>query len=226
MEINDISNDINLEQMRREKDKAYDMMTYIVMGACLLIVLFLTYLFWSRRKHMRLLMARNHQLTLARDQAQEADRMKTAFIQNVSHQIRTPLNAVSGFSTILAQQSDELTDEERQDLARRIEHSAGIITNSLNHLIIVYTLVQFRIYACAKRVYAPCAFSCIAASCILRIWRVCILYISPQSHLFSPQTAYNVRVHYFICAHHETAVETKKEPTAWRCYRLMERMMI
>ena len=135
MEINDISNDINLEQMRREKDKAYDMMTYIVMGACLLIVLFLTYLIWSRRKHMRLLMARNHQLTLARDQAQEADRMKTAFIQNVSHQIRTPLNAVSGFSTILAQHSNELTDEERQDLARRIEHSADIITNSLNHLI-------------------------------------------------------------------------------------------
>ena len=106
MEINDISNDINLEQMRREKDKAY-----------------------------RELMEQNHQLILARDHAQEADRMKTAFIQNVSHQIRTPLNAVSGFSTILANQIDELADDERQDLARRIEHSATIITNSLNHLI-------------------------------------------------------------------------------------------
>ena len=135
MEINDISNDINLEQMRREKDKAYNLMTYIALGACVLGVLFLSYFIWSRRKHMRELMVQNQQLTLARDHAQEADRMKTAFIQNVSHQIRTPLNAVSGFSTILANQIDELADDERQDLARRIEHSATIITNSLNHLI-------------------------------------------------------------------------------------------
>lgn len=135
MEINDISNDINIEQMRREKDKAYNLMTYIALGACVLGVLFLSYFIWSRRKHMRELMVQNQQLTLARDHAQEADRMKTAFIQNVSHQIRTPLNAVSGFSTILANQIDELADDERQDLARRIEHSAAIITNSLNHLI-------------------------------------------------------------------------------------------
>ena len=135
MDINDISHDINLEQMRRETKKAYDMMTYIALGASLLGVLFLSYLFWTRRKHMQQLMAQNQQLTIARDQAQEADRMKTAFIQNVSHQIRTPLNAVSGFATILAKQLDELSDEERHDLAARIEHSAGIITNSLNHLI-------------------------------------------------------------------------------------------
>ena len=135
MDINDISHDINLEQMRRETKKAYDMMTYIALGASLLGVLFLSYLFWTRRKHMQQLMVQNQQLTIARDQAQEADRMKTAFIQNVSHQIRTPLNAVSGFATILAKQIDELSDEERHDLATRIEHSAGIITNSLNHLI-------------------------------------------------------------------------------------------
>ena len=135
MEINDISSDINLEQMRQEKDKAYDLMIYIALGACLISVFFLSYFIWSRRKHMRELMVQNQQLILARDHAQEADRMKTAFIQNVSHQIRTPLNAVAGFSTILANQIDELADDERQDLARRIEHSAAIITNSLNHLI-------------------------------------------------------------------------------------------
>ena len=135
MEINDISSDINLEQMRREKDKAYDLMIYIALGACLISVFILSYFIWSRRKHMRELMVQNQQLILARDHAQEADRMKTAFIQNVSHQIRTPLNAVAGFSTILANQIDELADDERQDLARRIEHSAAIITNSLNHLI-------------------------------------------------------------------------------------------
>ena len=135
MEINDISNDINLEQMRWETQKAYNTTIGIALIAAVLIVLFLVYLIWSRRKHLKELMAQNQQLTLARDHAQEADRMKTAFIQNVSHQIRTPLNAVSGFSTILANQIDELADDERLDLARRIECNAAIITNSLNHMI-------------------------------------------------------------------------------------------
>lgn len=135
MEINDISNDINLDQMRRETDKAYQLVVFIVLGACLLGVLFLSYLIWSRRKHMHELMVQNQLLTQARDHAQQADRMKSAFIQNVSHQIRTPLNAVSGFSTVLANQIDELAEDERLDLAKRIEHNTSIITNSLNHLI-------------------------------------------------------------------------------------------
>lgn len=135
MEINDISNDINLQQMKRETQKAYSIMTYGALGASLLIVFFLSYLIWSRRKHLRQLMLQNQQLTVARDHAQEADRMKTAFIRNVSHQIRTPLNAVSGFSNILAKQADELSDSERKDLAMRIEHNTMVITNSLNHLI-------------------------------------------------------------------------------------------
>ena len=85
MEINDISNDINLEQMRREKDKAYNLMTYIALGACVLGVLFLSYFIWSRRKHMRELMVQNQQLTLARDHAQEADRHCCCFLSFCCH---------------------------------------------------------------------------------------------------------------------------------------------
>ena len=32
--------------------------------------------------------------------AQEADKMKNAFIANMSHEIRTPLNAIVGFSPV------------------------------------------------------------------------------------------------------------------------------
>ena len=137
MEINDISHDINMQQMRHKTRQATNAAMIMALAGAVLVVLFLTYLVWSRRNHLKILRKQNEELTLARDKAQEADRMKTAFIQNVSHQIRTPLNAVSGFSTILAEQIDELTDDERQDLASRISHSALIITNSLNHLIML-----------------------------------------------------------------------------------------
>lgn len=47
---------------------------------------------------------RQHELDLHK--AQEADKMKNAFIANMSHEIRTPLNAIVGFSRLLVETSN------------------------------------------------------------------------------------------------------------------------
>jgi signal transduction histidine kinase/DNA-binding response OmpR family regulator len=43
----------------------------------------------------------NHQLKMARDQAEEARRLKQRFAQAVSHELRTPLNLIVGFSDLM-----------------------------------------------------------------------------------------------------------------------------
>lgn len=143
--INDINNDLELFNERQERRRA-ELYTIIVVFICLIItILLLAYFGWTRRKHLRLMKLQNKELERARDHAREADRMKTAFIRNVSHQIRTPLNAVSGFSMILAEQVEELPKEERKDLQDRIEHNTALITNSLNHLIALSNIESVRV---------------------------------------------------------------------------------
>lgn len=44
-----------------------------------------------------------HQKELDLLKAQEADKMKNVFIANMSYEIRTPLNAIVGFSSLLVE---------------------------------------------------------------------------------------------------------------------------
>ncbi len=43
------------------------------------------------------------ELIKAKEQAEESDRLKTAFLQNMSHEIRTPMNAIMGFSSLMVE---------------------------------------------------------------------------------------------------------------------------
>ncbi len=56
----------------------------------------------------------------ARNHAEESDRLKTAFLQNITHEVRTPLNAIVGFSDILPMAQSE---EERNELIRLIKQN-------------------------------------------------------------------------------------------------------
>lgn len=43
------------------------------------------------------------ELIVARQKAEQSDKLKTAFLNNISHEVRTPLNAIMGFSQLLTQ---------------------------------------------------------------------------------------------------------------------------
>ncbi len=69
----------------------------------LLLVVFAGWIAVLERARMRLA-ARFHEEELARRQAQESDKLKSQFISKMSHEFRTPLNAILGFAQVIKDQ--------------------------------------------------------------------------------------------------------------------------
>lgn len=67
---------------------------------------------------------RNEELVRISELAKEADRQKSLFIQNVSHQIRTPLNIIMGFAQVLRESISVLSKEEVKSITGLMYHNA------------------------------------------------------------------------------------------------------
>ena len=93
-----------------------------------LLVMAQVYIVLSRRKHLK-------EMQKAYRRAAESEKMKAAFIQNITHEVRTPLNIISGFSQVIA--DPELTDsvEERQYMSEMMQKSAHQITSLIDEII-------------------------------------------------------------------------------------------
>ena len=85
---------------------------------------------------------RNDELSKATCLVKEADKQKTAFIQNVSHQVRTPLNVIMGFAQIISETAtlsgnssryEALSEEELKGITDTMARNARL----LNRLIMM-----------------------------------------------------------------------------------------
>ena len=71
----------------------------------------------------------NEELEQATKLVVEADNQKTAFIQNMTHQLRTPLNIIMGYAQILSMPStDGMSEEEIKTLAGTMDHNSKLLT--------------------------------------------------------------------------------------------------
>ena len=70
---------------------------------------------------------RNEELVRISELAKESNRQKSLFIQNVSHQIRTPLNIIMGFSQVLKESKTAMSEEEAKGITDMMRHNAQML---------------------------------------------------------------------------------------------------
>ncbi len=77
-----------------------------------------------------------HELRVAKDQAEEASRQKSDFLARVSHELRTPLNAIIGFSEIMRMgQLGEVANEKYRGYLNDIHSSGNQLLAMINDLL-------------------------------------------------------------------------------------------
>jgi len=78
---------------------------------------------------------KTEELERARDQAQSADRLKSAFLATMSHELRTPLNSIIGFTGILKQGRPGPLNEEQHKQLSLVQSSARHLLSLINDVL-------------------------------------------------------------------------------------------
>lgn len=123
-----IEDELQLYEIERQANKERLIGMISIIAILILLICALSYIVFIRRQHMK-------QLKIAYERALESDNMKTAFIRNVSHEVRTPLNIIAGFAQIVADTNIKMSPEELKDVSQMVLKNTNIITNHFDELI-------------------------------------------------------------------------------------------
>ncbi len=78
------------------------------------------------------------ELTKAKEKAEEANRLKTEFLNNMSHEVRTPMNGIIGFSEML--ENRDITEEQRNFYAKIIQNSSLQLLRIIDDILEISTI--------------------------------------------------------------------------------------
>jgi PAS domain S-box-containing protein len=74
----------------------------------------------------------------AKEKAEESDKLKSAFLHNISHEVRTPMNAIIGFSDLIVDPS--LSTEMRNEFIQTIVQSSNQLLSIITQIINIATI--------------------------------------------------------------------------------------
>lgn len=107
----------------------YRVYIFTAIGVIVLLVFLMTWLYRVYSKNKRL----QKELMIAKDRAEESDRIKSSFIANMGHEIRTPLNAIVGFTTLLCE--DPFPADSKDDYCDIIGKNSNLLLTLINDIL-------------------------------------------------------------------------------------------
>jgi two-component system sensor histidine kinase/response regulator len=82
----------------------------------------------------------NTELIKARDKAEASNKLKSAFMHNISHEVRTPLNGILGFGALLC--DPDYSDEEKAEYLTLLQFSSNRLINTITDYMDISLIVS------------------------------------------------------------------------------------
>ncbi|WP_271766106.1 response regulator [Aquimarina algiphila] len=109
-----------------KKPSFWIILTGIILLSLIIILLLNRYLKYLIRQKTK-------ELNIAKERAEESNKLKTAFIHNISHEVRTPMNGIIGFSELI--NDPKITPEKQKEYSKIIIDSSNQLINIIDDII-------------------------------------------------------------------------------------------
>ena len=118
---------------QNERDRIVSMRFYLAgIIVSVLFLIFLLVLGW--KKIFRLKHSQMRQEAM-KEKAVQAIQRKNMFLSNMSHEVRTPLNAIVGFSEVLTDEDESFDDESRREFSEIIKVNSFQLLKLINDIL-------------------------------------------------------------------------------------------
>lgn len=118
---------------QNERDRIVSMRFYLAgIIVSVLFLIFLLVLGW--KKIFRLKRSQIRQEAM-KEKAVQAIQRKNMFLSNMSHEVRTPLNAIVGFSAVLTDEDESFVDESRREFSEIIKVNSFQLLKLINDIL-------------------------------------------------------------------------------------------
>ena len=122
--------------LQKSRSQLYLFLALLILSICFGIFIF--FCLGKIKSLYKELQESNRLVIIASEKAQESERMKNAFIKNMCHEVRTPLNAINGFAELIT--SDGISPEEKKEFSKIIYTNCHNITSMMNDVLVIAQL--------------------------------------------------------------------------------------
>ena len=122
-------------QMLMVKSKRHRITLYFAIAIFVLVFAYGIFAWLSNKMVIKHLKKKQILLTEALNKAQETERMKTAFVDNLGYEVKTPMNKVLGLVENALTRIETLSEEEKKEIENEINITAEGLTATLNDVL-------------------------------------------------------------------------------------------
>ena len=124
---------VAVNTVRLTKTVMVIVLSFAMIMAIVLVAVVSTMIHIQQKKVLDLERENNHKLAEALDMAREANRSKSTFLANMSHDIRTPMNAIIGITALIEHDVDNAAKV--KEYAKKIEVSSQHLLGLINDVL-------------------------------------------------------------------------------------------